>query len=86
MVKGGADAMTGKLYFKKEMKVLVVRQSSHLGCGLGYGCTGTRPARRAGKTGTIGPGPCRGAGSWRSYSYVRMQSKAGPPAGAKAGS
>ena len=24
VVKGGADAMTGKLYFKKEMKVLVV--------------------------------------------------------------
>ena len=40
--------------------------------GLGYGCTGTRLARRAGKTGTRGPGPCRGTGSWHSYSYGKF--------------
>ena len=46
------------------------QQNTHL--GVGYGLTGTRPARRAGKTRTRGFGSHRGAWSWRSYSYANF--------------
>ena len=42
------------------------------GRGLGYGCMETWPAWRAGITGRRGSGSHRGAGSWRSYSYIPL--------------